>query len=211
MTSPIRVLLVDDHPLIRAGVRSVLEDEADIEVVAEAATTEGLEQLCQQLQPDVVLLDLRVPGPPPSETIERLKNLSRPPRILLLSAYEDDVYIRLALTSKVNGYVLKDEMPETVVKAIRVVVNQGMWFSKSVAQKFHFLTALNESHFTSREIEVLKLLAEGLSNEEIADRTGLAYQTVRNYVSRLYSKLGVRSRAEAVRLARQLPFISDEC
>ncbi len=206
MPSPIRVLLVDDHPLIRAGVHSALEEAEDIMVVGEAATTEGLEKVCEALQPDVVLLDLHIPGPSLNETISRLRTLASPPHIILLSAYDDDIYIQLAMKTKINGYILKDEMPEVVVKAIRTVVEGGSWYSETIGNKIsHLISTLyaSESDLTPRELDVLDLLAQGYSNREIANKLDLAYQTVRNYVSRIYSKLGVHSRAEAAQWARR--------
>ena len=210
MSFPIRVLLVDDHPLIRAGVHSVLEEEKDITVVGETDTSEGLERLCEALQPDVVLLDLRIPGPPLNETVARLRSLSSPPHIILLSAYDDEIYIKLAVGTNISGYILKDEMPETVVKAIRTVVNGGTWYSETITRKISRL--ISSSHalnpdLTPRELDVLDLLAQGYSNEQISKELGLAYQTVRNYVSRIYSKLGVHSRTEAAQWAQQFQAI----
>ncbi len=207
MSRPIRVLLVDDHPLIRAGVYSVLEEEEGIDIVGEAANTVGLEAKCAELKPDVVLLDLRIPGPPPAEVIERLQTHHPHIHIIVLTAYDEEAYIRLAVGSRISGYILKDEMPDSIVKAIRTVVEGGVWYSRTIADKLSRLVRrphrLPEPDLTPRERDVLRLIAQGYSNSEIAEELGLAYQTVRNYISRIYSKLGVRSRSEAVMLGQQ--------
>ncbi|MDQ7028849.1 MAG: response regulator transcription factor [Ardenticatenia bacterium] len=207
MPRPIRVLLVDDHPLIRAGVYSVLEEEGDIEIVGEANSTVGLEAKCAQLQPDVVLLDLRIPGPPPAEVIERLQAHHPDVHIIVLTAYDEEAYIRLAVGARISGYILKDEMPDSIVKAIRTVMEGGVWYSRAIANKLSRLIRqphrLPEPVLTPREKEVLRLIAQGYSNTEIAEALNLAYQTVRNYISRIYSKLGVHSRSEVIMLARQ--------
>lgn len=211
MTDIIRVILADDHPLLRRGVATTLDAEPDIEVVAEAGTGDEALALCAKHRPDVLLLDLSMPGPSVTDIIAVLHGLGPETRVVILSAYADEAYIYKMIESGVAGYLLKDEAPELVVTAIRTVMMGTTWFSGSIVSRI----ALHHSDaqdgqlvepLTEREHDVLELVALGWSNARIAEHMHLAEQTVRNYVSRIYSKLDITTRAEAVVWAREHGF-----
>lgn len=200
----VRVLLADDHPLVRSGIRATLLREDHLEVVGEATTGAEVQALVATLAPDLLLLDLSMPGPSPLETIACVRQASAATRILVLTAYDDDAYIRSIIKVGVDGYLLKDEATEALVQAITTVVQGGTWFSRTVMQKFVDTKGEPDPlDFTPRELELLAGIAQGWDNRRLAAEFELAEQTVRNYISRIYEKLGVRSRAEAVVWARK--------
>ncbi len=200
----IRVLLADDHPLVRSGIRATLAEEDEMEVVGEAASSSEVLQGCESLRPHVLLLDLGMPGISPLDTIAYLQTHCPKVKILILTAYDDDAYIRGLLGAGVAGYILKDEGTDVVVSAIRTVVQGGRWLSQIILDKLvnGASPPANNLALTERERELLHLIAQGWDNTHIADALNLAHQTVRNYASRLYSKIGVQSRAEAIIWAR---------
>lgn len=201
----IRVLLADDHPFIRAGIQAELAEEADILVVGEASTADEVMARCPELWLDVLVLDLSMPGPPPRETIAFLKQCCPDLHILVLTAYQEEAYIRGLVALGVKGYVLKDEATEALVDAIYAVHRGDTWFSQSVMEKIlggvqdHLL----EVALTTRELEILKLLRQGLTNKEIAYQLRIAERTVRFHVENLLEKLQARNRPEAVANAIQ--------
>lgn len=196
----IRVLLADDHPVVRAGVRAMLAGEPDIEIAGEAVTGNEAQDLYATLEPDVLLLDLSMPGPPAAETVRFLHSQSLPVHVVMLTAYRDEAAVRELVRLGVEGYVLKDDEPEAVAAAIRRVAAGGTWFSP------HVMAALTQRppretetlHMTDRERQLLDLIRRGWDNKRIATELSLSEQTVRNYLSVVYGKLGVTSRAEAV-------------
>ena len=204
---PIRVVLADDHPLIRSGIRTAIAHEGDISIVGEVADAHSILELCADLDPDVLLLDLNMPGSKPTETVRILRSRQPQLKVLVLTAYDDDAYVRGLLTAGVAGYVLKDDALDSIARAIRTVTGGGSWFSKSVlgrllSGEFPRDTDRRGSPLTEREQQLLAMISRGWDNEHIAAELDLAEQTVRNYVSRLYHKLGVTSRAEAIIWAR---------
>lgn len=198
-----RVLLADDHAVVRLGVRALLANAPDVSVAAEAATSEEAETLCAELQPDVLLLDLRMPGPTPRETLHYVRTRSPSTRVVVLSAYRDEAVVRELIELGVDGYVLKDDVPDAVLRAIRAVADGDTWFSRPVMTELA-CGELRPDHeadtprLTERERELLRLLADGWDNAGIARKLNLRPQTVRNYFTRLYAKIGVRSQVEAV-------------
>jgi DNA-binding NarL/FixJ family response regulator len=203
---PIRVLLADDHPLIRAGLRAGLAAEPDFALVGEAADGHDALRLCREHRPDVLLLDLQMPGPSAVETVTAVHECCPGVRVLMLTAHSEAVYVRGLVAAGVAGYVLKDEAAELLVDAIRSVARGGTWFSRPVVAKLvqpHVPRATQEPSLTRRERQVLPLLAQGWDNARIASTLYLSEQTVRNYVSRLYAKLGVSSRAQAMAWAQR--------
>lgn len=202
MTNKIRVLLADDHPLVRTGLRTTLSSEIDIDLVAEATDGNETQSLCRKLQPDVLLLDLNMPGSSPYETIVYLREHCPTTKVLILTAYDDDAYVRGLAAAGVMGYVLKDEAPETIIQAIRAVMQDRMWFSQPIVEKLAH-QEMEDTPLTEREQQILCLIAQGLDNVQIAAELGLAKQTVRNYVSQIYTSLGVASRGEAIIWARE--------
>jgi DNA-binding NarL/FixJ family response regulator len=213
VSEPIRVLLADDHPLVRSGIRATLDDEADIELVAEASDAHEVLELSSETQADVILLDVSMPGPSLIKTIAAIKERSDC-RVLLLTAYDDDAYVRGAIRAGVAGYLLKDEAAEALVDAIRTVHKGNVWFSRSIVEKMYEWRASEERsaelpELTNREKDVLEAIAKGWNNSRIAESLGLAEQTVRNYASSIYDKLGLHSRAEVIVWARKNGYADD--
>lgn len=195
MTSlpPVRTILIDDHPALRAGVRSVLEQSGRIDVVGEASDGEEGVALCVRLQPNVVLLDMEMPGMDGIAVAERLRELAVPSRVLAYSAYDDAAYVTAMLQAGAAGYVTKDKPMALVAEAVEAVARgEGRWFVS--------ITPPNpvELPISERELDVVRLMARGHDNNEIADELGISPNTVRNHVSAAYEKLGVSSWRQAV-------------
>ncbi|HEU5433061.1 MAG TPA: response regulator transcription factor [Thermomicrobiales bacterium] len=195
---PIRIVLADDHPLIRAGLRTRLDAERDLVVVGEAADADAARHQCRNLQPDILILDLNMPGPKPVATMAMLREQCPGLQVLVLTAYDDPAYVYGLLAAGVAGYVLKDEAPDALVEAVRGVARGGAWFSRHVLDVLARAGAPVDLGLSERETALLRLLARGWDNARIANELNLAEQTVRNYLSRLYAKLGVQTRAEAI-------------
>jgi two-component system response regulator DegU len=202
-----RVVLADDHPIVRAGIRRLLEKAADIEVVGEAS--DGIEalHLVEDLDPDVLLLDVEMPGLRGTEVARRLQVTGSPVHILALSSYDDEQYIRGMLASGAAGYLTKEEAPQTLVHAVRRVARgeQG-WISQQVAA--HIADwgqekTSKEISLTGQEKEVLRLVVAGTTNQEIGEALGLSEKKVEQHLQGLLAKLGVASRLEAVMRAVQ--------
>lgn len=210
MRGAIRLLLADDHPVVRAGLRAELAEVGDLLIVGEATNGDETLRLCEQLQPDVLLLDLNMPSFRPLDAVQLLAKLCPETRIIVLTVHDDDVYVRTLVAAGVSGYLLKMEGVEAVVSAIHGVMQGGTWFSRAVMDKVASTRARNSSmllaSLTGREREILERIARGWGTVAIAEDLHLAEQTVRNYISRLYSKLDLHSRAEAVIWAREHHF-----
>ena len=196
MESQIRVLLADDHPLIREGIGNTLLKNESLSLAGVATNGYEIAELAAELQPDVLLLDLHMPGPPPLETVSALRKDYPRTRVLVLSAYDDLVSVRALLRAGVSGYVLKDEAIETLVQAINTVVRGGIWFSQAVAQQL--AQPANVPEFTERELDVLNILARGASNDRIANILMVTERTVRFHLKNIYRKIDVHSRGEAI-------------
>lgn len=200
-----RVVLVDDHPIVRAGIRNLIEKAPDIEVVGEASDGAEALRLAQELAPDVLLLDMEMPGLKGVDVANQLKQAGSPVRILALSAYDDSQYILSMLASGAAGYLTKEEVPETIIEAVRGVSRgeQG-WVSRRVAAKMAAWTHGVESGagaLTNRELEVLKWVVAGKTNQEIGATLGISEKTVEKHLESIFKKLGVASRVEAAVLA----------
>ncbi|HAY36750.1 MAG: response regulator transcription factor [Rhodothermales bacterium] len=199
----IRVVLADDHPVVRGGVKNMLVENDDIDVVGEASDGAQALKMVRDLQPDVLLLDMEMPIKPGIEVARDLAQEQHPTRILALSAYDDDEYIFGLLDAGAAGYLTKDEAPLIIVEAVRgVAQGEDDWISRRVADKMvrRRRTHLerNSADLSGREWEVLKLVGKGLTNPEIGDLLFISEGTVKNHVSHIYEKLGFRTRAEAV-------------
>lgn len=205
----LRVLIADDHPLVRSGLRSMIEGMADVSLVGEAADGREAVRLVAELVPDVVVLDISMPGVNGIEATGRIVSLHDQVAVLILTMYEDDDLVFSAMRAGARGYILKGSSPEDVGRAIRSVAAGEILLGAPIARRVadYFTGRLSQEaafpELSVRERETLELLAQGLSNREIASKLYLGEKTVRNYVSDIYSKLQVASRAEAVVKARE--------
>jgi DNA-binding NarL/FixJ family response regulator len=197
----IRVVLADDHPMLREGIRSRLEKEPDITVVGEASDGAEAIKLAEELQPHILLLDMEMPGLTGVEAARRLRGVNSPVRILALSAYDDWYYIQALLSSGAAGYLTKEEAAENIIEAVRGVARgEEGWFSRRVAAQmmgWHQSDGVDRSGLTNRELDVLRLVADGRTNLEIAKSLGISVKTVEKHLEGVYTKLGVASRVEA--------------
>jgi DNA-binding NarL/FixJ family response regulator len=198
----IRVLLVDDHPIIRSGIRMLLEQAPDIVVVGETDRGDDVVALVGRLQPDVLLLDMEMPGKSGVDVARELQKAGATARILVLSAYDDDQYISSLLANGAAGYLTKEEALGTIVEAVRGVARgEEGWFSRRAAAQIAAMARKESSGglaLTEREEEVLAMLAKGWTNTKIANELSVSERTVRFHLSNIYDKLGVGSRAEAI-------------
>ncbi|HXX76894.1 MAG TPA: response regulator transcription factor [Ktedonobacteraceae bacterium] len=229
----IRILLADDHPIVREGLRAVIETQPDFEVVGtpeQAASGDEALQLAMELQPDILLLDLEMPVMDGVETIRRLRQQIRlepgrgdgiRPRIIVFTAFDNDERIIAALAAGANGYLLKGAPREEIFSAIRIAMQGGSLLQPVVASKLlrhvgqQTLSASSASQqsasyeaLTERELEVLGLLAQGMPNKEIAAHLIISERTAKFHVSSIMGKLGATNRTEAVSLAAQRGLIS---
>ncbi len=200
--SPTKVLLVDDHPIVRTGIRNLLERAAEINVVGEASDGFEALKLVEKLSPDVVLLDMEMPGMNGNQVAIHLKEAGSPVKILALSAHDDKQYIQELLANGASGYLTKEEVPEAIIEAVRGVARgeQG-WVSRKIAAKM--TSWMNEDNpakqkgLTPREVQVLKMVVAGKTNQEIGLELGISEKTVEKHLEGVFSKLGVASRVEA--------------
>ena len=207
----IRVLIADDHPLYRDGMHGLLDSVPDTEVVGEAASGEEAITLAENLQPDVILMDIKMPGINGLQAMREILHTSPHIRILIVSMLEDDDSVFAAMRAGARGYVPKGANQDEMLRAIRAVANWEAIFGPGIAQRLiGFFSASRPAiaprifpELTDREAEVLELIAQGRTNEEIAEQLVLSLKTVRNHVSNIFSKLQVADRAQAVLRARE--------
>jgi DNA-binding NarL/FixJ family response regulator len=207
----IRILIADDHPLFRDGMHGLLDSVQDTEVVGEATTGEEVIAQAAALQPDVVLMDIKMPGVNGIEATREIVHTSPHIGVLVVTMYEDDDFVFSAMRAGARGYVLKGANQAEMLRAIRAVANGEVIFGPTVAQRvISFLSTPHPAaparvfpELTERETEVLSLISRGRTNEEIAKHLVLSLKTVRNHVSNIFSKLQVADRAQAVILARE--------
>jgi DNA-binding NarL/FixJ family response regulator len=207
----LRILVADDHPVFRHGLRTLLCETGDLEVVGEATIGEEAVRLAEQLQPDLILMDLRMPGTSGIEATRHILHANPHIRVLVLTMFEDDASVFTAMRAGARGYVLKDAEKDDLLRAIRAVGRGEAIFSPGVASRIvEFFAASRAAapkeafpSLSERERELLHLLAQGQSNAQIADRLVLSQKTVSSYVSTILSKLQVADRAEAILRARE--------
>jgi DNA-binding NarL/FixJ family response regulator len=206
----IRVLLVDDQALVRSGFRLILETREDLEVVGEAEDGREAVDLARRLNPDVILMDVRMPNVDGVEATRRLAAAGSHARVLILTTFDLDEYVYEAIRAGASGFLLKDVQPAQLVEAVRVVAAGEALLAPTVTRRLldHFAGQLPGSkappelaRLTERELEILTLLAEGLSNAELAERLFLSETTVKSHVSSVLRKLDLRDRVQAVVLA----------
>jgi DNA-binding NarL/FixJ family response regulator len=207
MTAPVRIVVVDDQDVVRAGFAALLATQPDFAVVGTAADGAEATRLSRELQPDVVLMDVRMPVMDGIEATRRIVAGSDRPRIIMLTTFDLDEHVYAALSAGASGFLLKDVTAEGLFDAVRVVAAGEALLAPTVTRRLigEFLRARPAAPapaplgtLTPRETEVLRLVAEGLSNAEIAGRLVLSDQTVKSHVSRMLAKLGLRDRAQAV-------------
>jgi DNA-binding NarL/FixJ family response regulator len=210
----ISILLVDDHAILRDGLKNILSFEDDIRVVGEAISGEEALKLTEELSPDVIIMDINLPGMNGVETTAVIKAKNPVARILVLTMYTHDEYLMSALKAGADGYLLKDAPSEHVVDAINAVYRGESMITPSMTKKLVNIhlqqtqVKKDESNLTDREQEVLVGLVEGLSNKEIADKLFISDKTVKIHVSKIFKKLEVKSRSQAVIYAVQNHLVS---
>ena len=211
---PLRVLIADDHPLFRNGMRALLSSDPDMEVVGIATNGDEVISLATSLQPEVILMDLQMPGIGGIEATRRILHTSPHIRILVVTMFEDDHSVFAALRAGARGYILKDADEDEILRAIRAVGRGEAIFSPTIAQ--HLIDFFAAPHpailphlfpeLTDLEREILLLIAQGYNNSDIARRLTLSLKTVANHVSNIFSKLQVADRAQAIIRAREAGF-----
>jgi DNA-binding NarL/FixJ family response regulator len=207
----IRVLIADDHPVYRDGLRILLDSLPEAEVVGEAASGEEAVALALSVQPDVILMDLQLPGINGIEATRRILHTTPHIGVLVLTMFEDDDSVFAAMRAGARGYLLKGADQQEILRAIRSIANGEAIFAPAIAQRLiNFFANPNPPlpsqsfpELTEREREILAHIAQGHSNTEIADRLALSQKTVRNHVSNIFSKLQVADRAQAIVRARE--------
>jgi DNA-binding NarL/FixJ family response regulator len=205
MSAHIRIMLVDDHAVVRAGYRFLLENVEDIEVVAEAASGEDALARFDQINPDVLVIDLTMPGIGGMETIRQLRVRRPEARILVFSMHESGALVEHALQAGVSGYISKNSSPESLVTAVRRIAAGNIYIDSELAQTLVVQQSRGQREalagLSTRELQILKLFAEARSIDEIAESLSLSSKTIANYLSQIKDKLQVGSSTELVRLA----------
>ena len=218
MGNPIRVVLADDHAVVRKGIREFLEEAGDLVVVAEAPDGEAALEAIRRDKPDVAVLDIQMPRRTGIEVTRAVRAERLPVGVLVLTAYDDDPYVQAVLEAGANGYVLKNASSEEIVQAIHTVHEGQMALDPTIARKIvsRWMGAgqapqpLSEAHPSPREMDVLQLVARGLTNKAIAAQLKISERTVQGHIASLFDKLSVNSRTEAVVRAAQLGWVSLE-
>ncbi len=212
----IRVCLVDDQTLVRQGIRSLLALAEGIEVVGEASDGKQAVELIPQLKPDVVLMDMRMPMMSGLEALQALARLNALPPTIILTTFDDDQLVLAGIKAGARGYLLKDVSLEQLVGAIQTVAAGSSLVQPVITQRLlsglehmrnEFVSLDRPDPLTERETEILRLMASGFSNKEIANSLGVAEGTIKNHVSNILSKLGVRDRTRAVLKAFELQLV----
>lgn len=216
VSAVIRACLVDDQTLVRKGIRSLLELSEDVEVVGEAVDGASAIELIPELKPDVVLLDIRMPGKNGLDVLRELSASNTLPPTIILTTFDDDQLVLSGLKSGAKGYLLKDVSLDQLVSAVKTVAEGGTLVQPAVTERLlkglegmsnDFSSLDRPDPLTERETEILRLMAGGYSNKEIANSLGVAEGTVKNHVSNILSKLGVRDRTRAVLRAFELGLV----
>ncbi len=195
----VRVVIVDDHAVVRAGIRALIETQEDLLVVGEAADSAAAIDVVSDTQPDVVLMDLSLgTGPGGAETTAVLRDLPAPPRVLILTTYDTEADVLAAIDAGATGYLLKDARPDDVFRAVRNTAQGDTVLAPTVAATLVRRASSPVPLLTDREVDVLELLADGLSNKEMAKQLLVSEATVKAHLSHIYTKLDTDTRAGAV-------------
>lgn len=200
----VRVLLVDDHPVVRAGLRALLASHDGVEVVADAASGEEAVLLARSVKPDVVLMDLRLgTGLDGAGATAQITGVAEPPRVVVLTTYDTDADILRAVEAGASGYLLKDTAPEVLIESVFAAARGETVLDPDVAQRLYRRMQQPRVELSAREVEVLGLVAQGLSNRAIAKQLFVSEATVKSHLVHAFTKLGVDSRTAAVAAARE--------
>jgi two-component system NarL family response regulator len=199
--TPIRVLLADDHAIVRGGVSQILNDQPDIEVIAEAADGDSAVALYRRERPDVALIDIRMPALDGVEVVEQIRREFPDAILVVLTTFDTDDDIHRALVAGAKAYLLKDVSPADLVACVRTVHQGGTWVSPAVASRL--VDRITRVQLTAREMAVLRLAAAGKPNKEISEALNISEGTVKIHMGHLFEKLGATSRTEAVAKAAQ--------
>jgi DNA-binding NarL/FixJ family response regulator len=216
MSSKIRVILVEDHPVLRAGVGTLLRREDDLEMIGEAENGLLGVQLAQQLEPDVVIMDVSLPELGGVEATQQIKQARPQQRILALSAHEDAASARMLLDAGADGYALKRSACEELVRAVRIVAAGGSYVDPSIGgalvsgQRRARSGTMSTVSLSEREAEVIRLTAQGYASKEIAQTLSLSPRTLETYKARAMAKLNLASRAELIRYAVRCGWLRDD-
>jgi NarL family two-component system response regulator YdfI len=209
VSDPIRILVADDHLIIRQGLRLILETENDFEMIGEAADGAEAVSLCAELHPDVVLMDLRMPGMDGLTAIERLRDVQSEIAVVILTTFNEDDLMMRGLRTGAKGYLLKDTDRETLFNTIRAAARGETLLKPEIIARVLSKTGetgapvSSATDLTERELEVLRAVAQGERSKEIAVRLGISERTVKAHLASIYNRLGVDSRAAAIAVAAQ--------
>jgi DNA-binding NarL/FixJ family response regulator len=204
----VRILLADDHAIVRAGIRRVIEELSGVEVVGEIGSGHNLMSALERYLPDCLLIDVAMPEFDPIPTIHQIRSEYPDLKILVISAYDDDIYVQGLLGAGVNGYHLKDQPLSDLQLAVQRVLSGERWLSSPLIAKLVKQNSgpiVGQQSLTYRQQELLRLLRKGLDNQAIAQETGLSIKTIENHLTRLYKQIHVQSRLEAVNYVAQHP------
>lgn len=210
--APIRVVLADDHAVVRQGIRDFLEDSRKIEILAETDNGEEVKRLIEQFQPEVAVLDIRMPGATGIDVARWVRDLGMPVRVLLLTAYDDDPFVVAAMQAGAHGYILKNAEADEIVAAVEAIAQGRSAFTPDLTARVltHMIDQRDQSvgeTLSQREREVLERAAVGLTNRGIGLQLGISDRTVQGHLASIYAKLEVGSRTEAVTKALHLGWI----
>jgi len=213
----IRILIADDHALFREGLRRILEFEEDIKIVGEARDGAEAMGLADRLKPDMILMDISLPGPNGIRVTRQIKKRYRKVYVIMLSMYEDTAHVIESFQAGASGYVIKTRPSGELVHTIRSVFREGVSISPLIEHKLlkgirkpGFLSGTPRANLTKREVKVLKLVASGNTNKEIAKKLFISEKTVKNHLNHIYRKLGVKNRAQAVVEGLKRDYISKD-
>lgn len=211
------ILIVDDHPLIREGLKSLIEHQNDMKVVGEAANAQSGVELTSRLHPDVVVMDVSMPGMNGAEATRQIRKAGEKVPVLAMTFHDDHSYLKLMLDSGVSGYILKQSSPDELTRAIRFVSQGGVYIDPSLHSGIlrpllnheQMNGKLKGEHLSEREVEVLKKISRGYSNKEIARDLTISVKTVETYKARAFEKLGFYSKVQLMRHAHMQGWLND--
>jgi len=213
----IRIVIADDHALFREGLRRVMEFEEDIKIVGEAKDGAETFELAKRVKPDVILMDISLPGPNGIRITRQIKKRYRKVYVIMLSMYEDTAHITDSFQAGASGYVIKTSPSGELIQTIRSVFREGVSIPPLIEHKLlkgirkpDFLSGTENVHLTKKEVKILKLVASGKTNKEIAKKLFISEKTVKNHLNHVYRKLGVKNRAQAVVEGLRRDYISKD-